>query len=62
MSKGAPDLQVMISYQQLQELLDVVAEVPKIRREFQHLEKQLLALRVVQQECIERIGELAKLL
>lgn len=52
----------MISYQQLQDLLGVAAEVPKLRKEFQQLEKQLLALRIMQQECLERIAELAKLL
>lgn len=52
----------MIPYKQLMELLDVAAELPKLRKELRRCQDQVLALRMIQTECMERIGQLEKLL
>lgn len=57
-----PDAQIMIPYKQLMELLDVASEVPKLRKELRRCQDQVLALRMIQAECMERIGQLEKLL
>lgn len=60
MSQSEP--QVIIPYKQLCELLQAGEEVKLLRSEVKKLSKQIDAMRVVQRECIERIGELKKLL
>lgn len=57
-----PEPQIIIPYKQLCELLQAGEEVKALRAEVKKLSKQLDAMRVVQRECIERIGELKKLL
>lgn len=57
-----PEPQVIIPYKQLCELLQAGEEVKLLRVEVKKLSKQIDAMRIVQRECIERIGELKKLL
>lgn len=57
-----PDPQIMLPYSQLMDLLDVAQQVPKLRKENQRLQEQVLALRITQMECMERIKQLEKLL
>ena len=52
----------MIPYKQLLELLEVASEVPKLRKELRRCQDQVLALRMIQAECMEKIGQLEKLL
>lgn len=57
-----PAPQVIIPYKQLCELLQAGEEVKALRADVKKLSKQIDAMRVIQQECINRIGELKKLL
>ena len=57
-----PDYPVMIPYSELYQLLDASRQVKEYKSEVKHLESQVLALRVIQQQCIEKIRELEKLL
>lgn len=57
-----PEPQVIIPYKQLCELLQAGEEVKLLRAEVKKFSKQVDAMRIVQRECIERIGELKKLL
>lgn len=62
MAAQLPDAQIMIPYKQLMELLEVAAELPKLRKENHRLQDQVLALRITQMECMEKIKQLEKLL
>ena len=55
-------IQVLISYKQLEELLKASGEIKELRKEISRLERQVLALRMIQQECMELIGDLKKLI
>ena len=57
-----PEPQIIIPYKQLCELLQAGEEVKHLRAEVKKLSKQVDAMRVIQQECINKIGELRKLL
>ena len=57
-----PDPQVIIPYKQLCELLQAGEEAQQLRKEVKQLRKEVDALRVIQRECINKIGELKKLL
>ena len=57
-----PDPQVIIPYSRLCELLQAGAEAEQLRKEVKKLRKEVDAMRVIQRECIEKIGELKKLL
>lgn len=62
MAPPKPEPQIMIPYAQLLELLDVAQQVPLLRKEVKRLSDQVLALRMIQSECMEKIGQLEKLL
>ena len=56
----APDFQVLVPYKQLEQLLKASGEVAQLRKEISRLESQILALRLIQSETIEAIGEIKK--
>ena len=58
----APDFQVLVPYKQLEQLLKASGEVAQLRKEISRLETQILALRMIQSECMEAIGEIKKLI
>lgn len=62
MANSQLEPQIIIPYKQLCELLQAGEEVKALRAEVKKLSKQIDAMRLVQRECIERIGELKKLL
>lgn len=57
-----PEYPVLIPYSELCELLDATKQIKAYRREVDRLQQQVLALRIMQQECLERLKELQKLL
>ena len=57
-----PDYPVMIPYSELCQLLDSSRQIKEYKAQVKRLEAQLLALRVMQQECFEKLRELEKLL
>jgi len=56
------DFSVMLPLKRLLELTELSKQVPALLEENTKLKKQILALRIIQQECMEKIGELEKLL
>ena len=62
MANPLPEPQVIIPYKTLCELLETAQEVKSLRAEIKKLSKQVGAMRIIQGECIEKIGELKKLL
>ena len=62
MANPLPEPQVIIPYSRLCELLQAGEEAQKLRKEVKQLRREVDALRVIQRECIEKIGELKKLL
>lgn len=57
-----PDYPVLIPYNELCELLDTVKQIKAYKHEVERYKQQVLALRIMQQECMEKIRELEKLL
>jgi len=57
-----PDYPVMIPYSELCDLLDAARQIKEYKAEVKRFEAQVLALRIMQQECIEKIRELEKAL
>ena len=55
------DPQVIIPYSQLVELLEASQRVKEYKSEVKRLNDQVLALRIMQSECMEQIRELKKL-
>lgn len=51
-----PDYPVLIPYSELCELLDASKQIKVYKEEVKRLQAQVLALRIMQQECIEKIG------
>ena len=62
MSKQQPDYPVLIPYSKLCELLEASERVEAYQAEVKRLQEQLLAMRIIQQQCLEQIKELKKLL
>ena len=60
--KRRPSIQVLIPYTQLCELLEASEELEQLQQENARLEEQLLALRMIQQECLEKIRDLERYL
>lgn len=60
MAKPLPEPQVIIPYKTLCELLETAQEVKSLRAEVKKLSQQVGAMRIIQGECIEKIGELRK--
>lgn len=59
MSKN-PDYPVLIPYSELCELLDASKQIKIYKEEVKRLQAQVLALRIMQQECMEKIGEVER--
>jgi hypothetical protein len=57
-----PDYPVLIPYSKLCELLDSMKLIEEYRIEVEKYKKQVLALRIMQQECFEKLREMEKLL
>ena len=57
-----PDYPVMIPYSELCKLLDATQKIEEYRSEVEKYKKQVLALRIMQQECFEKLREMEKLL
>lgn len=57
-----PDYPVLVPYSELCELLNAVRQVKAFQVEVERYKQQVLALRIIQQECMEKIRELEKLL
>jgi uncharacterized coiled-coil DUF342 family protein len=57
-----PDYPVLIPYSKLCELLDTTQKIEEYRSEVEKYKKQVLALRIMQQECFEKLREMEKLL
>ena len=55
------DPQVIIPYSQLVELLEASQRIQEYKSEVKRLNDQVLALRIMQSECMEQIRELKKL-
>ena len=55
------DPQVIIPYSQLVELVEASQRIKEYKSEVKRLNDQVLALRIMQSECIEQIRELKKL-
>ena len=55
-----PDYPVLIPYSELCELLDASKQIKVYNEEVKRLQAQVLALRIMQQECIEKIGEVER--
>jgi len=62
MAKKDDDFGVVIPMKRLLELTELSGQVKVLLQENARLKQQLTALRIIQQECIEKIGELEKLL
>jgi prefoldin subunit 5 len=62
MPKQPPDYPVLIPYSQLVELLEASQRIKEYKSEVKRLNDQVLALRIMQSECMEQIRELKKLL
>lgn len=57
-----PDYPVMIPYSELCRLLDATKQLDQFREQVKIYEKQVLALRIMQQECFEKLREIEKYL
>ena len=57
-----PDYPVMIPYKDLCELLETTNRIKEYEAEVEKLNRQMLAMRVIQQQCLEKLRELEKLL
>lgn len=62
MPKQQPDYPVLIPYSQLCELLEASHQVQELRKEIKQYKGEVLALRIIQQQCLEKIRELQKLI
>ena len=57
-----PDYPVLIPYSELCELLKASDQIKAYKLEVEKYKQQVLALRIMQQECFEKLRELEKLL
>lgn len=55
-----PDYPVLIPYSKLCELLEATQKIEEYRAEVEKYKKQVLALRIMQQECFEKLREIEK--
>ena len=62
MPKQPPDYPVLIPYSQLVDLLEASKRIKEYKVEVKRLNDQVLALRIMQAECMEQIKELKKLI
>lgn len=56
------DFQVLISYKDLDELLKAVEEIPKMRKEVKRYQEQVISLKGLYSQLLERVSELMKLI
>lgn len=56
------DPPVLIPYSRLVELLDASQRVKDYEKQVAQLNDQVLALRIIQQQCLEQLRELKKLI
>ena len=57
-----PDYPVLVPYSELVELLHTAELLKEYKAEVEKYRQQVLALRIMQQECFEKLRELEKLL
>ena len=57
-----PDYPVMIPYSELCDLLDAARQIKAYKDEVEKFKQQVLALRIIQQQCLEKIRDLEKVL
>ena len=62
MANRQSDYPVLIPYSELCELLQTAQLVKEYKIEVEKFRQQVLALRIMQQECFEKLRELEKLL
>lgn len=62
MPKQPPDYPVLVPYSQLCELLETSQRVKDYEKQVAQLNDQVLALRIIQQQCLEQLKELKQLL
>ena len=62
MLKQQPDYPVLIPYSELCELLDTAKQIREYKTEVKRLNDQVLAMRIIQQQSLEKIKELEKLI
>lgn len=62
MKTNFEDFPMLIPYKTIQELCELAHEMHSLRQEIDKLKSQLLALRIIQQECIEKIREIDRYL
>ena len=60
MAKQPPDYPVMIPYSELCELLDTAKQLREYKAEVERFRSQVLALRIMQQECFEKLREIER--
>ena len=56
------DLKVLISYKDLEQLLKAVEEIPKLRQEVKRSQEQVVSLKGLYSQLLERVRELMKLI
>lgn len=56
------DLKILISYKDLEQLLKAVEEIPKMRQEVKRYQEQVVSLKGLYSQLLERVGELMKLI
>lgn len=57
-----PDYPVLIPYSELCDLLDAAKQIKAYKNEVEKYKQQVLALRIMQQECFDKLREMEKLL
>lgn len=62
MPKQPPDYPVLIPYSQLCELLEASQQIKELQKEIKQYKGEVLALRIIQQQCMEKIRELQNLI
>ena len=55
-----PDYPVLIPYSELCELLEATKQIKEYKNEVKQLQQQVLALRIMQQECFEKLREIER--
>ena len=55
-----PDYPVLIPYSELCELLETTKLIKEYKAEVDKYKKQVLALRIMQQECFEKLREIER--
>ena len=56
------DLKILISYKDLEQLMKAVDEIPIMRQEVKRYQEQVVSLKGLYSQLLERVGELMKLI